>query len=240
MDETYDERGRAGAVTADEASDPVVESAPQRSTRPPGRPRDERAERAILTATLQLTAEVGLSRMTIAAVAERAGVGKATIYRRWSTKAEMVLAAFTVLLEPGPVPDTGSVRGDLHAYQRGFADMLIRPGGDTVPHLAAAAMSNPDMQATLSTWVARRRAVLRQVLARGVERGELRPDVDLDLALELFSGPLVYRMIWAGLPVNDEVADELVDMVLEGLAVRGPELGAASRASDPASVDRSS
>ena len=78
-------------------------------------------------------------------------------------------------------------------------------------------MSSPEMKATLSAWVARRRAVIRKVLVRGVERGELRADLDLDLALELFSGPLIYRMIWAGLPVNSEVADQLVDMVLEGL-----------------------
>lgn len=185
--------------------------------RTPGRPRNEEAERAILEAALELTGEVGVANMTVEAVARRAGVGKATIYRRWPTKPAMVLAAFVELLEPAPVPDTGTVRGDLRVYQHDFVRMLVGPSRDTVPHLAAEAMSDEEMRRTLSKWVASRRAVVRTVLIRGVDRGELRSDLDVDLALELFSGPLVYRTTFAGLPIDEQVADALVDLVVDGL-----------------------
>jgi len=204
---------RGGTGGAEDGEDPA--EPPVRRGR--GRPRDERAERAILGATLEIVGEVGLNKMTIAAVAARAGVGKATIYRRWATKTEMVLAAFAALLSPVPAPDTGTVRGDLVAYQRALVRMLLSPGGDTWPHLAAEALADEAMKATLTEWVGRRRLVLREVLERGVARGELRADVDLDLALELFSGPVVYRLFWAGRPLDDQVAEELVDLVLDGL-----------------------
>lgn len=187
--------------------------------RGPGRPRDEHAEEAILTATLDLTTEVGLSQLTIAGVAERAGVGKATIYRRWPTKAELILAALARYAVRPPMPDTGSVREDLRAYQHEFVRLLAGPGGDTVPHMAAAACNDEDMREALTRWVATRRGVLREVLDRGIERGELRDDFDPDLALDLFSGPLVYRSTFAGLPIDEAVADELVDLVLLGLSV---------------------
>lgn len=199
---------------AQQDTDPAPSDARPRT---PGRPRSEGAEKAILEAVLELTGEVGIVDMTVDAVARRAGVGKATIYRRWPTKPAMVLAAFVELLEPSPVPDTGTVRGDLRVYQRDFVRMLMGPSRDTVPHLAAEAMSDDEMRRTLSEWVSRRRDVVRTVLLRGIERGELRRDLDVDLALELFSGPLVYRMTFAGLPIDDRVADDLVDLVLDGL-----------------------
>lgn len=158
--------------------------------------------------------------MTIAAVAQRASVGKATIYRRWPTKAGLVLAALEKFEDRPPLPDTGSLVGDLHEYQHGFVALLAGPGGDSVPHLAAEAAADPEMRRVLTRWVATRRSVLRQVLDRGVARGELREDLDLELALDLFSGPLVYRSTFAGLPIDDDVAERLVALVLEGLRTR--------------------
>ena len=183
----------------------------------PGRPRDGAAEGAILSAALDIAGKVGVGRMTIAAVAQRARVGKATIYRRWPTKAGLVLAALEKFEDRPPLPDTGSLVGDLHEYQHGFVALLAGPGGDSVPHLAAEAAADPEMRRVLTRWVATRRSVLREVLARGVARGELRGDLDLELALDLFSGPLVYRATFAGLPIDDDVAERLVALVLEGL-----------------------
>lgn len=205
--------------------------APPVARRRPGRPRDEEAEPAILSAALELTGKLGVTGMTIAGVAKRAGVGKATIYRRWPTKAGLVLAALAHLMAKPPLPDTGSLRGDLRAYQHDFAARLASPGGDIVPNIAAEAVTNPELRAALAEWVATRRSVLREVLERGVARGEIRDDLDLDLVLDLFSGPLVYRVMFAALPIDSDVADELIDLVLAGLRPR-PEAGPQANGAD--------
>lgn len=171
----------------------------------------------ILQAAMALFGEVGIDKMTIAAVAERAGVGKATIYRRWPTKAELVLAA-VAFTDVHSVADTGSVRGDLLLYQREFASQMLGPGaGNFVAHMTSEAAVNADFRRVLSRFVANRRQLLHEVLERGVARGEIRADADLDLALELFSGPLVYRVTMAGLPIDADEPERLVDLVLEGL-----------------------
>jgi AcrR family transcriptional regulator len=206
-------RHDGGVVAPDLAPSPAP-------VRRPGRPRDEAAERAILSAALEIAGEVGIRRMTIASVAQRAGVGKATIYRRWPTKAGLVLAALAELEDRPPLPDTGSLRGDLAAYQHEFVAKLAGPGGDSVPHLAAEAAADAELRDRLNRWVAHRRSVLREVLVRAVRRGEMRDDLDVELALDLFSGPLVYRAIFAGLPIDDDVAGGLIDLVLDGLRPR--------------------
>ena len=185
--------------------------------RRPGRPRDEQADEAILWATLQLVGRHGIQGTTIAAVAETAGVGKATIHRRWPTKTALLLAALGRFEPHPPMPNTGSVREDLVQYHRAFVRHMSGPRRDILPSLLSEGVERPELRAALARFVADRRTVLREILQQGVERGELRDDVDLDLALDLFSGPLVYRALVAGLPVDDDVAPNLVDLVLLGL-----------------------
>ncbi|MCD9623263.1 TetR/AcrR family transcriptional regulator [Rhabdothermincola salaria] len=170
-----------------------------------------------MSATIELVGRHGVRGTTIAAIADRAGVGKATIYRRWPTKTELVLAALSTLTLRPPVPDTGTVRGDLHAYQRFSLRLMTGPRGDVLPSLLSAAFEQPELREAWGRYLVSRRAVLREILVRGVERGELRDDLDLDIALDLFSGPLVYRDLIAGLPVDEDVAEDLVDHVLDGL-----------------------
>lgn len=186
--------------------------------RPPGRPRDARADEAILRATLDLVGRLGIARTTIAAVAAQAGVGKATIHRRWPTKNALVLASLDELLQPQPLPDTGSLRGDLVEYQRNFVKAMTGPRRDILPSIVGEATMDPELRDALARFIASRRVVLRAVLERGVERGELRADLDVDMAMELFAGPLVYREVMADLPVDDAVAEDLIDLVLAGLA----------------------
>jgi AcrR family transcriptional regulator len=198
-----------------------VVSAPESPARRPGRPRNDHADDAILGATVELVGRHGVRGTTIAAIADSAGVGKATIYRRWPTKSDLVLAALATLAVRLPIPDTGSVRGDLHEYQRISVRLMTGPRGDIVPSLLSAAFEQPELRQAWGSYLASRRAVLREILQRGVDRGELRRDLDLGLALDLFSGPLVYRGVIAGLPVDEDVAVRLVDHVLDGLAGPG-------------------
>lgn len=204
----------------------------------PGRPRDKGADEAILRATLALTGEVGVSGMTISAVAERAAVSTATIYRRWPTKAGLVLAALSALQEFPPEPDTGSVRQDLKEYQENFVRLLTGPGGDWVSHMMAEANKDEELRVALTSFVARRRTVLHAVLERGVARGELRSDIDLDLAQELFSGPVFFRATMADLPLSGDIQGDLIDLALGGLSsLRDRETDAATVAGSTDTAD---
>jgi AcrR family transcriptional regulator len=167
---------------------------------------------------VELVGRHGVSGTTVAAVADRAGVGKATIYRRWPTKTELILAALASLAVRPRIPDTGSVRGDLHEYQRGSLRLMSGPRRDIVPSLLSATFEQPVLREGWRRYLVSRRAVLREILQRGIDRGELREDLDLDVALDLFSGPLVYREVIAGMPVDEEIAARLVDDVLEGIS----------------------
>jgi AcrR family transcriptional regulator len=191
------------------------QTAPERRA---GRPRDGQADEAILRATLELVGAQGITRTTIAAIAARAGVGKATIHRRWPTKSALLLAALSTLVDRSPRPDTGSVRGDLHEYQRHFVAQISGSRRDVLPALVAEAATDPELHDLFVRFVAGRRRTLADLLRRGVERGELRPDLDVELALDLFAGPLVYRVLVAGRPVDAAVAEGLLDLLLDGLA----------------------
>jgi AcrR family transcriptional regulator len=180
-----------------------------------GRPRDPHLAEAVLEATLQLVGEIGLTAMTVDAVAQRAGVGKAAIYRRWTSKEAMLLEAWRDLVEPVDLPDTGSLRGDLTVAMAALAGPS---SGDVVrrslPHLIAAARVNPDLEATLNDFFEERRRPLRAVLARAADRGELRPDIDLELLHDLVVGPLIYRRMITGRSLGPRQQSQLVEMVI--------------------------
>lgn len=158
---------------------------------PLGRPRDDRVDRAIATATRAVLAESGYAQLTVDAVAARAGVGKAAIYRRHTTKQQMIFAAVLHDLEIAPPPDSGSMRGDLTALLRDIAVNLTTPPAGVVPGLLADVHGDPALAATfVSTFVAAERGCVEEVLDRAVARGELprRPDPAVVHALLL--GPV--------------------------------------------------
>jgi AcrR family transcriptional regulator len=194
------------------------------AARKPGRPRSADADRAIFTTTLELLAGEGLQGLSMEKVAERAGVAKTTIYRRFSSKRELVRAALASVAAFGQVdaPDTGSVRGDLHELVRARVAVLRRTGTELLmPRLMAEAGSDPELHALIRTVFADpARDVVIRALCRGVERGELRPDADVEVATDLLAGALVYRLLYSrgelrGLGRRLEAA---VDVLLEGLA----------------------
>jgi AcrR family transcriptional regulator len=197
-----------------------TEAGPAAETRRPGRPRSEQAEQAIIEATLELFAEQGFEGVCVEAVAARAGVGKATIYRRWPNKEELLLAAFGSLKSPFPEPAGVSVRDDLLAMVKVMcADKsdprkarryaLLLGEGEKYPRLMARYKE---------TVVQPRRDAMRAVIRRGVQTGELRPGTDVEIAMLTLTGAIMAQEKDGTL--DDEFATRLVDGLLLGLSAR--------------------
>jgi AcrR family transcriptional regulator len=187
-----------------------------------GRPRSEEAHQAILDATLELLAEVGFSALTVEGVASRAGVGKATIYRRWTSKLPLVVEAFGGLpaLEDA---DTGSVEGDLKTMLRSYLDLFYKtPLGTVVPSLAGERAHNAELSRIFDPVMKGRRQPLVRVLQRAVARGELPQGLDLELAADLVVGPIAVRLFFTGARIHPDVVDPIVELALSGLRHAAP------------------
>jgi AcrR family transcriptional regulator len=202
------------------------------TARPIGRPRDERADRAILRATLELIAERGVHGFRTEDVAARARVGKGAIYRRHPSKDDLVMASVAALVdEEIVVPDTGSTRADLLALMREAVE-LYRGSlpGRLMPNLVSAMAEGPELARVVREgFLIRRRSALAEVLRRGVERGDLRPDVDLELVLDVLGGPLFYRLLITGGPIDEQLAEGVTELILRGFAPDKPGRRAKSK-----------
>ena len=181
-----------------------------------GRPRDPSRDGVIRAAILRLLADVGYGALTMDAVASEAGVGKATIYRRWRTKQDLVVDTISDLTRAeATAPDTGSLEGDLRALLHSLVGVISGPTGaatlsllSTVPHhpaLAAAFRSGP-----LDVW----KQAFGEVFARAEERGELAPGAGNSVAAETTSALMVQRWLLTGRPVDEAYADEVLDTVV--------------------------
>ncbi len=185
-----------------------------------GRPRSQEADRAILTATVDLLAERGLDGMSIEEVAARAGVGKATIYRRWPSKGLLALDAFVVsFAEQQPLPDTGTLRGDLVAALSAWVLAVTGTSmGRMLTGLIAEAQYDPELRAAWRDRVLEPlRAQYRIMLDRAAARGEIRFSVDQDVVLDLFFGSAQHRLLLGHLPLTEDFIDEVVDVILRGI-----------------------
>ena len=153
--------------------------------RTPGRPRSEASHQAIIRATLELLLETGYRSLTMEGVRARAGVGKATIYRRWSSKEELVRDAVVLLHDDLQAPDTGSLRGDYEGMASLVRSAAQRAGAATLmPRLLGDVANDPELRAIFyDNLVEPRRAQMRAVLQRAVARGEIRGDVDIELKI---------------------------------------------------------
>ena len=201
---------------------PTVELAktPAPATRAPGRPRSAEAEQAILDATLAMLAEVGINGLTVEGVAARAGVGKATIYRRYPSKSDLILDALTRLSDEIK-PVTGlSVRDDLVH----LVDVIRRRASSTLagkimPRLIGDSPDNPELMDRYREQTLRpRRDLFVSVLERGVREGIIRGDVELEDVIDLFVGPLFNRVLKCSASgVTKEYSAFVVDTVLAGL-----------------------
>ena len=195
------------------------------TTRPPGRPRSEASHQAIVDATLELLLEGGYRSLTMEQVRDRAGVGKATIYRRWKSKEELVSDVVRYLNQDLVAPDTGTLRGDVEAVARLAVASAERTGAATaIPRLLAEAVGNPELHAIFTAaLVTPRRRTLGEALERAVARGELREGLDLELVIDLLAGSMIYRiLINAGdMSGLHDRPGRLLDVLLEGVAPEG-------------------
>jgi AcrR family transcriptional regulator len=186
--------------------------------RRPGRPRDARADAAIRRAAIEVLADKGPAGFTVDEVASRAGCGKATIYRRWPSRANLLLdTAHSMGLEPEAV-DTGSVRGDLVRLMVQLATKLHdSPAGRIMPGVMAEAAVNPEMRQVLSAFVQDRRQRPREVVERAIARGQLPPDTDVELVVDLVGAVAFYRELVSGQALEEHDAERVVDVILAGL-----------------------
>jgi AcrR family transcriptional regulator len=187
------------------------------ATRPPGRPRNPEADQAILSAAFDLIAERGVGWLSMEGVAEIAGVGKSTIYRRWPSKAALIKDAFEIFARQNvPMPNTGNTRGDLVALVGSIISVYTTtPAGRILPELLAETARSPELAEALGDFWASRREVMFEVLGRGVARGELPADIDYELTNEFLLGPIYYRLLATRLPLTRERAEVIVDAVLK-------------------------
>ena len=165
----------------------------------PGRPRSVQAHQAILQATLDLLAEVGYQDMSIEAIAARAGVGKTTIYRRYTSKEELVADALESLRgENVPIPDTGSLSGDMDILIETLAKVKFNTlGRQTLALIISTASSNPQFaQVYWTKYMMPRHKAFSLVLERSRARGEIQRDVDVDLVIDLMSGTLFNALVF--------------------------------------------
>jgi AcrR family transcriptional regulator len=186
-----------------------------------GRRRSEQSHKAIIAATQALLVEHGYRQLTIEGVAARAGVGKQTIYRWWPSRAALALEAYLTGSESGPPPsDHGSAREDVRALLGWLISVLAEPiGGRVVAGLIADLQHDPDLAERFHRDVvpARRRAMLG-ALEAARERGEIRADADLELAVDTLHGAVFYRLLLSGEPLDADFAAQLAEQVLAGLA----------------------
>lgn len=189
--------------------------------RPAGRPRSQEARRAILEATVDLLKEVGYEHLTMQAVADRAEVGKPTVYRRWSSKPELVMAAMEQALDDaGTVTPTGDLRADLTAVVDRLRRLLLEDRvACAIPGLVAVSQSDPGLTEVLrERFLPARRAPVRAIVEASAAAGELREGVDVDLVLDLLVGALYLRLLVTGAPLDDpDLPDRLVGALLDGI-----------------------
>jgi AcrR family transcriptional regulator len=192
---------------------------PKEQRRRIGRPRDTVAKIAILRAANELLEERGIAGFTIEGVAKRAGVAKTTIYRWWPTKGALAIAGF--LAETAPkisYPNSGSILSDLTEQLKRVAVVYGGATGRVLSAIIADGQRDPHtITAFIEGYARPRREEAKAILKAGIERGELRPDLDLEVALDALYGPIYYRMLVPVGPVSAAWMESLARIVLAGL-----------------------
>ena len=190
--------------------------------RRPGRPRSVRADRAILRATVELLAEIGYPALTIEGIADRAGVGKTTIYRRYDSLEEIIVTAFGQMTGNVEIPDTGDSLEDLRQLGRAFLDRSVAAVMFPIlGQIIGTALTNPAiLDAFRENLMFPRQDAIRAILERGVDRGDVRPDIDIDLITDLFPGGIIFHILFQLPPGSTPPADfpdRVADVIWNGI-----------------------
>lgn len=187
------------------------------------RPRSARAHAAVLAAARELLREGGLPAATIDAIAARSGVSKATIYNHWPSRTAVAAEAFgEAMAAATPVPDTGSVRGDIIAQVRQVSAFYASDDGTVFAQLLAAGVTDPHgAEYFRQYFLTGRRESTRILWQRAIARGEARPGIDVDTAADILFGGLIYRLLNGNTPLTDERAQTIASAAIGGLLVEG-------------------
>jgi AcrR family transcriptional regulator len=200
------------------------------------RRRDERIDHAVLAAVTELLGEVGYSALTMEAIAQRAGTTKPAIRRRWRNQRQLVVAAMANDRIGVVDVDTGCTHCDLVAHLEALRTAMTDPAlGNVLPALVSDLADDPELHERFldAVWQPRREACL-VVMERGTARGELRPDLDADLVLDLFTAPVIFRALFGHRPLDARFPEEVTRAVLSGVGAGG----ACRREDDAAFAER--
>ena len=207
-------------VAVGDGDEGAVGDAPART----GRPRSEARRAAILAAAGDLMMEGGLRAATMEAIAARAGVGKATVYKWWPSRGAVALEGF-MLRAAGSwsLPEGASAPEALRILAVAAVRLFTQsPAGPLMRALAADAQSDPEIaQALREQWLGPRRAVAAEIIREGIARGELRADLDVAAALDLVFAPVYHRLLFSHEPLDEAFAQRCIDYLLEGIAGTG-------------------
>jgi AcrR family transcriptional regulator len=196
----------------------TVSDEPATAERPRGRPRSAIADQAIREAAVDLFAERGFEGFSVEDVADRAGVSKATVYRRYPSKVDLVVEAGSCLAtDVVRFPDTGNLRDDVRGLARSLVNAFENTrAGKMMPVMTFERRRYPELDDRYRKFLADRKARTRAVLRRAVERGELPDDTDIGVMSSMLVGPIFHRLMITQEPLNDAFVDALVDALLRG------------------------
>ena len=187
-----------------------------------GRPRDERIDTEVVSAVLNVLRDGGYGAVTIDGIARKVKRARTSLYRRWPSKRALV--AYAVVSEMGhnPAADTGALRGDLEAAVETLLNAFAGPLGQALAGLVADMAQDGDLAQIIRQEVlAARRKSMREAVTRARTRGEVRPDVDVELALDMLTGPFYFRTLFGHAPITRRMTRDVVDYVLRVVAPVG-------------------
>ncbi|MFJ6608693.1 TetR/AcrR family transcriptional regulator [Streptomyces sp. NPDC091289] len=189
--------------------------------RGPGRPRQEHVTRAVLDAVVDLVSESGMGALTMDAVAARAGVSKPAVYRRWSTKQDLVIAAAESRIGPLDVADLGDFRAELRAVLTARMEAYRQPGIDRLlAGVIGAAAEEGAVREAFGAYAARVTRETRHVLERGVARGDVRADVDVAATVTLVASSLLFRLVAEQRMPDEALVESVVELIGRAVATR--------------------
>ncbi|GAA2347153.1 TetR/AcrR family transcriptional regulator [Saccharopolyspora halophila] len=212
----------APTSSAREEETAVASPEPSQQAAGRGRPRDASRDAALRQAALEVLAQVGYRALTMDAVANHARAGKATIYRRWDSKLDLVIDTCNELVQRRiPEPDLGSVSEDLGEFLRSFATLLTGPVGKAAQALVGELPHEPELATKFrESFLLPQRDTMRKIIERGVQRGEINPGAPIDTVVELAGAGLIYRLMLADEPLDTNFVDRLVGEALVPLLHR--------------------